>query len=170
MTDKRKYIKHLALIVLLILIDECIKYIFVIFYENKIDVCNMCDLMIHIHPKYNTDGTFLAWFIGQNYNKNIYIFKLIVFNILVALIVSLIIKKINNTSENLKWCELVCDFLLAGSLGRLVERIFLFEYTLDYIYINGIICDLLDVYLTIGEFGFYIICIYFEVKKKHKSR
>ena len=165
MKEKKKYIIHLIIIAVLIFVDEFVKGMIVFLDKSQIDICKMCDSFIHIHPTYNTHGSFLGWFIGQDYSEKGFILKLVIVNVFAFLLVFFIMGKLNKMDKACKWCKLACDFILAGFLGRLIERLFLYKYTLDYIYVGGIICDLIDIYLMVGALGIGLICIYFEIKK-----
>ena len=154
---KKTDVLHLSLIAILIILDEFIKYYIVHVIKAPLDVCNGEGGLVHFHPTFNTAGNALSLRTGLEFSQGLFL--------MVACVGTVVMLydwiKYRNTAG-----VLVFDLVLAGTLGRVIERLF-WSYTLDYIAVKNLaIFDLIDIYLFLGAAGAAVFLVYVDVKKK----
>lgn len=166
---KRIGILHILFVALLIWLDEFIKYYIVYIKKAPIDVCNSEGEWIHFHPTYNTAGSALSLKTSLDFSQ--VLFMLLAFVVSLAMIYYWVkYRKLLDNDQKGTVFLLGFDIMLAGSVGRIVERIF-WPYTLDYIAIRDMaICDLIDIYLFLGGIGILLVIFYINVKNKRKCK
>ena len=154
MNKTKKYIKIIAIIIILILIDQAIK--FVIPKDEHILIPGL----LKITYSQNTGGAFS---IGSNNLAQIIIINIIILGFAIRFLI------VNYEKTNiLTKCSLY--LIIAGGLSNLINRIFL-GYVIDYInvvdFIKFPIFNIADIFIVIRMVNFYNYnnCIYSKKQK-----
>lgn len=168
MSKHLKYVLHGLFIFVLIVQDIVLKFYIVNMSKMEWNTCENSGQFIHFHPTYNTAGSFLALKLGTQISSTVFILLALFFSVIVAGVGMWCMGKLKDYQKE-KLALIPFDILLAGTVGRVVERC-IWQYTLDYIAIKNIaICDLLDIYLFVGAVGVGIVGVYIDYLKGKKK-
>lgn len=154
MREKTKLVKILVLILLLILIDQIIKF----YIENANESIEVLRGILRLTYSQNTGGAFS---IGQNSLPSIIITNVIILGIIIKFVIT--------NFEKMDCGTKVClSLILAGGTSNFIDRIFK-GYVVDFIdfsqCINFPIFNFADIYIVIGWIIFIFLTIKYALKK-----
>lgn len=154
MKEKDKLVKILVMIILLILVDQIIKF----YIENTNENIDILNGFVKFTYSQNTGGAFGIW---QNSLLSIVITNIIVLGI--------IIRFITINFDKIDWETRIClSLILAGGTSNFLDRIFR-GYVVDFIdfnqYISFPIFNLADICIVIGWILFAFLTIRYAVKE-----
>ena len=161
---KKTDVLHLLLIAILIILDQFIKYYIIFVMKAPLDFCNNEGQLVHFHPIFNTAGNAISLRTGLDFSQGLFLAVACLGSVVVAYYWLKYRKQLKNEQKS-TICLLTLDLVLAGTLGRVVERT-LWSYTLDYIAVKNLaIFYLIVIYLFLGGVGAIIFVFYMDVKK-----
>lgn len=154
----------LILVVLLVLIDQAIKY----FVISNIDLyetfytfgINGHDLFSITHVRNNG----AAWSILEG--------KTVLLTVIAALAIILVLFLIASGRFKLKLEVVMLSFIMAGGIGNLIDRI-KYKEVIDYIrtdFLDFPIFNFADICVVVGAIGFCVAYLIVEAVKNHKKR
>jgi len=156
-TKKKLLVADVLLMLLLIAIDQGIKWFATLTLESRGSIV-LWEGVLQLTYLKNTGGIF-----GVLQNQNFFI--LFVVSILI-LVVFYLLMKLPDKSRYTK-LHLVFSLLLAGALGNLIDRI-RFGYVIDFIYFVGIdfpIFNIADIMISVATFLLVVLFVFYYKEK-----
>ncbi len=142
-----KKLNYIILSIVLILIDQVIKYL-IVFFNNQYPNFNIV-LIPHLLNINFVANRGISFGLFQNFPLLI-----IIINLLICGYLFYLIYKMTN-----KILLLGCSLVFSGALANIIDRLF-YHYVVDYIDINIFVCNLADILIFIG-----ILLILFYITK-----
>lgn len=154
-TKKRLLIADLVSIILLVTMDQVIKYFATVMLENRGSVVLIEDVLQLTYLK-NTGGI-----LGVLQNQTLFIMFIVV--VLIMIVIYLLTRLPDKPKFNIMHTVLSC--LLAGALGNMLDRI-RFGYVVDFIYFIGIdfpIFNCADILISLSTIiMLFLLVIYYK--------
>lgn len=148
-----KYIKALAAVIVLVLIDQWTKLLAVRYLMNT-DGISLIPGIFKLQYLENRGSAF-----GMLQNQKTFF---VVFTVVILIVLALIYRKIPDTGKMLP-LKCICILIYAGAIGNFIDRIRQ-SYVVDFFYfelINFPIFNVADIYVTVSAFMLLVLLFFY---------